>query len=65
MRASDLSEPLRHDLLRYLASTSEERARLIAELSRRNPGIAELLIDLEADTDHRARLEIELLQAAG
>lgn len=63
--ATDLPATLRRDLLRYLAATSEDRARLIEELSRRNPGIAELLIDLEADADLRARFEIELLRAAG
>jgi hypothetical protein len=57
----ELPEPLRRDLLRYLARTSEERARLIGELTLRNPGIADLLTDLEADDDLRARFEIELL----
>ena len=60
-----LSEPLRHDLLRYLAGTSEERARLIGELTERNPAMAGLLIDLEADDDLRARFEIELLGDGG
>ena len=41
--------------------TSPDRARLIAELIERNPGIADLLMDLEADDDLRAGLEIELL----
>jgi hypothetical protein len=57
----ELPDALRRDLLRYLAATSEERARLIGELSNRNPGIADLLTDLEADHDLRARFEIELL----
>jgi hypothetical protein len=56
-----LPEPLRRDLLRYLGATSEERARLIGELTWRNPAIADLLTDLEADDDLRARLESELL----
>jgi hypothetical protein len=56
-----VSEQLRRNLLRYLAATSEERARLIGELTSRNPSIADLLIDLEADDDLRARFEIELL----
>jgi hypothetical protein len=60
----DLPESLRRDLLRYLAATSEERARLIGELTWRNPGIADLLVDLEADEDLRARFEIELLRGA-
>jgi hypothetical protein len=55
----DYSEPLRRDLLRYLAATSEERARLIGELTSKNPGMADLLVDEEADL--RARFEIELL----
>jgi hypothetical protein len=33
----------------------------VGELTLRNPGIAELLTDLEADDDLRARFEIELL----
>ena len=57
----DISPALRDDLLAYLLCTSPDRARLIAELTTRNPGIAELLMDLEADDDVRAKLEIELL----
>ena len=38
-----------------------DRAQLIAELTARNPGIADLLMDLEADDELRAKLEIELL----
>jgi hypothetical protein len=57
----ELPEPLRRDLLRYLAGTSGERARVIGELTERNPGLADLLADLEADHDLRARFEIELL----
>lgn len=41
--------------------TSPDRARLIAEMNARNPGMADLLMDLEADDDLRARLEMELL----
>jgi hypothetical protein len=48
-------------LITYLFCTSPDRARLIAELMARNPGIGDLLIDLEADDDLRARFEIELL----
>lgn len=54
---------LRRELLRYLAATSQERARLVGELTQRNPGMAKLLIDLEADDGLRARFEIELLRA--
>jgi hypothetical protein len=57
------SEPLRRDLLRYLAATSKERAHLIGELGRRNPGLANLLVDLEADDDLRSRFEMELLRS--
>ena len=51
-----LPEPLRHDLIRYLEVTSEDRARLIGELVWRNPATANLLTDLETDDDLRARL---------
>ena len=61
----DISPALRDDLLTYLFCTSPERARLIAELTARNPGITDLLMDLEADDDMRAKLEIELLSGAG
>jgi hypothetical protein len=44
-----IPEPLRRDLLRYLAAASEERARLIGELGAWNPGMGSLLMDLEAD----------------
>jgi hypothetical protein len=56
-------EPLRRDLLRYLGATSEERARLIGDLVWRNPAMADLLVDLEADDDLRARVEMELLRS--
>jgi len=46
--------------LAYLLCTSPDRARLIAELTARNPGVADLLMALEAD-ELRAKLEIELL----
>jgi hypothetical protein len=36
---------------------------VIGELTTRNPGIAELLMDLEADDDLRARVELELIAA--
>ena len=42
-------------------ATSAERARIISELTERNPGTADLLMELEADADLRARFEIELL----
>ena len=66
MPSGDTIPPaLRDDLLAYLLCTSPDRARLIAELIERNPGIADLLMDLEADDDLRAKLEIELLGGAG
>jgi hypothetical protein len=58
----EVSESLRRDLLRYLGASSGERARLIGELTWRKPGLADLLTDLEADDDLRARFEIELLR---
>jgi hypothetical protein len=61
VKAKDLSEPLRRDLLRYLAATSAERARLIGELASRNPAV--LLVDLETDDYLRSRFEMELLQS--
>jgi hypothetical protein len=57
----DLPDALRDDLLRYLFSTSQERAMIIGELSERNPGMADLLMELETDDDLRARFEMELL----
>jgi hypothetical protein len=63
MEASGLSPELRRDLLRSLSATSKDRARVIRQLVERNPWMAELLMDLEADYDLRTRLEIELLRA--
>jgi hypothetical protein len=42
MKRSELTPELQHALLRYLAATSEERARLIGELVERNPGVGSL-----------------------
>ncbi|HET6712512.1 MAG TPA: hypothetical protein VFI59_02240 [Actinomycetota bacterium] len=53
---------LRDDLIAFLLCDS---ADIIAELLVRNPGIGDLLADLEADDDLRARLEIERLEARG
>ena len=63
MDAPRIAPELRRNLVRYLAATSAERARLIDELTERNPGMAELLTELEVDDDLRARFEIELLSA--
>ena len=61
MEPDEIPEPLRKDLLRYLLSTSAERAKIIGQLTERNPGMAEILVELEADDDLRARFEMELL----
>ena len=44
----DLPLGLGEDLLRYLFSTSKERARIIAEMTWRNPPTVDLLMDPEA-----------------
>ena len=62
--ASRLAPDLRRDLLRYLATTSEERARLISELVEGNAGMADILIDLEADEGLRARFDPRVAVAA-
>lgn len=63
MEASQLPERLRRELLAYLSATSEERARLVGELIQRNPGMADLLADLEVDDTLRDRFELELLRS--
>ena len=57
----EIQDELSADLIRYLLATSEGRARLIGEMTERNPGMAELLIDLETDEELRVRFEMELL----
>ncbi len=42
-------------------ATSAERGSVIGELTERNPGMADVLMELEADDDLRARFEMELL----
>jgi hypothetical protein len=59
----EISEGLRRELLLYLTATSAERARIIAELVDTNPGMGEILMDLEGDDDLRARFETELLRS--
>ena len=59
---SELTPELRRDLLRYLAATSEKRARLIGELVERDPRMGSLLMDLEADDDLRAGFDMQLLE---
>jgi hypothetical protein len=56
-----LPDPLRRELLDYLLGTSSERAEMIAKLVERSPGMAALLMDLEADDDLRSQLEMTLL----
>ena len=63
MRPAEIPPALRDDLLTYLFWTSPDRARIIAELLVKNPGMGGLLADLEADDDLRAKLEVELLKA--
>ena len=58
-----ISPLLRRDLLRYLQATSSERAKLLSNLFESNPGMAEVLADLEADDDLRMRFEVELLKS--
>jgi hypothetical protein len=41
--------------------SSPDRARIVAELLRRNPGMGDLLAELEADDDLRAQFEMELI----
>lgn len=65
MDVSQLSEQLRCEVLRYLSATSEERARLIGELTQPNRGMADLLADLEADDTLRDRFELEVLRSLG
>jgi hypothetical protein len=47
----DRAEPKR------LEGTSSQRVRATAEAIKRNPGLADLLIELEADDYFRARVE--------
>lgn len=42
-----------------------ERARIVGELTERNPEMAELLTEFEADDDLRARFEMVLLSHEG
>ncbi len=62
VRDLPLPDPLRRELLDYLLATSLERAGIIARLSEQNPSVADLLMDLEADDELRARFEIELMR---
>jgi hypothetical protein len=65
VEATQLPERLRRELLDYLSARSEERARLIGELTQRNAGMADLLADLEANDTLRDRFELELLRSLG
>ena len=57
----DISGPLRRELLDYLLAPSAERARIVGALYEKRPEMADLLAELEADEDLRARFEIALL----
>jgi hypothetical protein len=59
--ASAFPERSRYDLLRYLLATSAERAAILGELFERNPAMAEVLADLEADDELRLRFELALV----
>jgi hypothetical protein len=48
-------------LLAYLLLSSAERASRIRNLCDRGSGLAETLVEVEADDDLRAKLEIALL----
>ena len=48
---TDIPPALRDDLTTYLLCSSPDRARIIAELVQRNPGMAEIFMDFEADDD--------------
>lgn len=61
MSASRIPEPLREELLRCLMVGSADRARIIGELTERDPGMADLLMELEADYELSTKFEIELL----
>ncbi len=63
MDASAIPESARQELLTYLSATPADRARIIAEITKRDPTLADLLADLEADADLRGRFEIALLAA--
>jgi hypothetical protein len=58
----DIPPALRDDLIAYLLCDSPDRARIIAELLQRNPGMGDLLADLEADDELRAKLEMALIR---
>lgn len=61
---TEIPPALRDDLVTYLSWSSSDRARIVAELLVRNPGLGELLAELEADDDLRAQFEIEPLSGA-
>jgi hypothetical protein len=49
-------------MLAYLLAPSVERARILGVLYEKRPEMADLLAELEADEDLRARFEMALLQ---
>jgi hypothetical protein len=58
----DIPPALRDDLIAFLLCDSPDRARIIGELLQRNPGMGDLLAELEADDDLRTRFEQALLR---
>jgi hypothetical protein len=58
--AVNQSLELKTELLGYLAATSGERAQVIHRIFPLNEALGQILIDLEANDDLRARFEIEL-----
>ena len=62
MHPSDEIPPaLRDDPIAFLLCDPADRARLIADLLKRNPWMGDLLAELEAGDDLRTRLEMKLL----
>jgi hypothetical protein len=62
LKVDGIPPALRDDLIAFLLCDSPDRARLISELLVRNPGMGDLLADLECDDDLRARFEVALLR---
>jgi hypothetical protein len=58
----DIPPALRDDLIAYLLCDSPDRARIISELLVRNPGMGDLLAELESDDELRTRFELALLR---
>lgn len=61
---NDIPGSRRRDLLRYSQASSAERARLLEDLFERNPGVADIVADLEAYEELRWRYEVALALSA-